>query len=408
MTTQVLHRLAMLKERGFLTDYNQIEENIESAISFCDNEFTKYNKEQYQYNSVSLINYLYIRSCFNQEIKNTKFSDIKENTIKNLKINWRKLSKYDQATSAMLLHKEGYVGLSREILESLNQNALYSEEKGCWFDNLSGANSLLTTKQVLLAYTKIDSDNKNIDLLRQWLIMQRQAQNWGDTGYTIEVIYAILSAGTEWLDPSDNSSIYIGNEPIAFPKDDINHTGQFSISLNAEDVGGKTLSISRISNQPTWGSVISQYVEPMQNIVAKQIPDLSISKKIYTIQNSNDGTYLVPSDSLNVGDIVRVELIIECERDMEYISIVDQRAACMSPIEQLSRYQYQDGIGAYREVRNSNNNIFIHFLPKGTHILTYDCFITQKGTYSIGMASAQSNYAPELVAHSAAGSVYVK
>ncbi len=408
MTTQVLHRLAMLKERGFLTDYNQIEENIESAISFCDNEFAKYNKEQYQYNSVPLINYLYIRSCFNQEVKNTKFSDIKENTIKNLKINWRKLSKYDQATSAMLLHKEGYVSLSREILESLNQNALYSEEKGCWFDNLSGANSLLTTKQVLLAYTKIDSDNKNIDLLRQWLIMQRQAQNWGDTGYTIEVIYAILSAGTEWLDPSDNSSIYIGNEPIAIPKDDINHTGQFSISLNAEDVGGKTLSISRISNQPTWGSVISQYVEPMQNIVAKQIPDLSISKKIYTIQNSNDGTYLVPSDTLNVGDKVRVELIIECERDMEYVSIVDQRAACMSPIEQLSRYQYQDGIGAYREVRNSNNNIFIHFLPKGTHILTYDCFITQKGTYSIGMASAQSNYAPELVAHSAAGSVYVK
>ena len=408
ITISVLHRIAMLKKRGYLSDYEKIENKISRAIAYCDNSFVEDYKKYRRDDLAYMLGYLYVRSSFDVSDGKGDFTEIKKAVIADLKANWRKLSKYDQATAAMLLHGENQLKLSREILESLNQNAMHSEGRGMWFDNLSGSVDLLTTKQVLLAYNLIEPGNENADKLRQWLIMQRQAQNWGETGSTIEVIYAILSDGVQWLDAEDKAVIQIGDEQITIPVNKEKRTGQFMVSLDAEKVGGKTLSISRISNQPAWGGIISQQVLPMKDVEAIEINDLSIEKKIYKVIDSNDGSHLVSADTLNVGDKVRVQLLIECNRDIEYVAITDERAACLSPVEQLSRYSFQDGVWAYREVENENTNIFISRLMKGTYILTYDCYVSQAGGYSIGIATAQSSYAPGLVAHSSGSMLFVR
>ena len=62
----------------------------------------------------------------------------------------------------------------------------------------------------------------------------------------------------------------------------------------------------------------------------------------------------------------------------------------------------------YREVRNDATNLFIPFLPKGTHVISYDCFADREGTYSLGIATAQSQYAPMIVAHSAGALITVE
>ena len=88
------------------------------------------------------------------------------------------------------------------------------------------------------------------------------------------------------------------------------------------------------------------------------------------------------------------------KRDMEYVVVNDGRSACLEPADQTSGTVWQDGVVAYREVRTAETNLMITHLPKGTHVLSYDCYVSQEGDYSLGIAVVQCLYAPSLVAHS--------
>ena len=52
-------------------------------------------------------------------------------------------------------------------------------------------------------------------------------------------------------------------------------------------------------------------------------------------------------------------------------------------------------------MRDAVTSLFVEYLPKGTHQFSYDCIVTQTGDFSVGIATAQSLYAPVIVAHSA-------
>ena len=86
---------------------------------------------------------------------------------------------------------------------------------------------------------------------------------------------------------------------------------------------------------------------------------------------------------------------------MDYVAIIDGRSACLEPVDQLSGYTSSDGVWFYREVRNTCTNLFIPFLGKGTHVISYECHVDRAGEYTLGIAEAQSQYAPVITAHSA-------
>ena len=117
---------------------------------------------------------------------------------------------------------------------------------------------------------------------------------------------------------------------------------------------------------------------------------------------------MATAGKVKTGDRIRVTLTIVCDRDMDYVAVTDGRSACLEPAEQLSGYTSSDGLWFYREVRNDATNLFIPFLPKGTHVISYDCFADREGTYSLGIATAQSQYAPMIVAHSAGALITVE
>ena len=105
---------------------------------------------------------------------------------------------------------------------------------------------------------------------------------------------------------------------------------------------------------------------------------------------------------------MRVTLTIKCDRDLDYVAVMDSRSACLEPAGQLSGYTSSDGVWYYREVRNEGTNLFIPFLGKGTHVLNYECYVDRAGEYSLGIAQAQSQYAPVITAHSAGMIINVK
>ncbi|MDE6867283.1 MAG: hypothetical protein K2J23_07800, partial [Muribaculaceae bacterium] len=82
------------------------------------------------------------------------------------------------------------------------------------------------------------------------------------------------------------------------------------------------------------------------------------------------------------------------------VVVNDNRSALLEPAEQVSDYTSTGGVWYYKEVRNEATNLFIPYLPKGTHIITYDCYVDRAGSYSLGIATAQSLYAPSITAHS--------
>ena len=73
----------------------------------------------------------------------------------------------------------------------------------------------------------------------------------------------------------------------------------------------------------------------------------------------------------------------------------DLRAACLEPIEQKPGTRWQNGLRYYQETRDVSMNFFFDFLPRGTHVLEYDVWITQSGRYTDGTATLQCLYAPQ-------------
>ena len=137
----------------------------------------------------------------------------------------------------------------------------------------------------------------------------------------------------------------------------------------------------------------------MKDIQSSSIEELSISKEIRPYSNNSD---------FNIGDKVQVRLTITNTRDIEYVTLSDERPACIEPLNQISGYHFEDGIGYYLETKDSKSNIFFNHLPKGTHVITYDAYVTNSGYFNSGVATIQCQYAPQITAHSAGTTISVK
>ena len=121
-----------------------------------------------------------------------------------------------------------------------------------------------------------------------------------------------------------------------------------------------------------------------------------------------DGGQLDSKATLAVGDKVLVRLVIKNTRDLQFVTLNDERAACCEPADQLSGYRFADGIGYYLETKDSATRLFFNYLPKGTHVISYEMTITSTGSYNTGIATIQSQYAPQITAHSSGSITTIK
>jgi len=76
------------------------------------------------------------------------------------------------------------------------------------------------------------------------------------------------------------------------------------------------------------------------------------------------------------------------------------RASALEPLNVLSGYRYQDGLGYYQSTKDASTNFFFDWLTKGTYVFEYSLRVTHKGNFSNGITTIQSMYAPEFTSHS--------
>ena len=109
-------------------------------------------------------------------------------------------------------------------------------------------------------------------------------------------------------------------------------------------------------------------------------------KKLYPIAKG---------ESIPIGSLVTVRIIIESDRAMDFVHLKDMRAAALEPIPSLSGYRWQGGLSYYQTIRDAAAHFFIDYLPAGKYVFEYDLRAQQIGQFSNGITSIQCMYAPE-------------
>lgn len=421
ITQYIVTGIARLKHLGVDAANSETANNIlNRAVNYLDRQL-KIDYDGLLKSKASLkdqqlghthIQYLYLRSFLDSPVaKESKTAH--SYYISQAASYWPKFNPYLQGQIALALSRGGDVKTANEIMASLRETAIQSDEMGMywktmprgywWYEAPIEAQALLVE-----AFAEVANDTKAVDDLKVWLLKQKQTQYWTTTKATADAIYALLLQGSDWLINEPTVTINVGQETIQSTTEQTEAgTGYFKKRYNSDtvtpDMGNISVQVDKATNEGVaWGAVYWQYFEELDKITAAETP-LSLRKQLYIERNTDRGPALeeiTPGNPLKVGDKVTVRIELRVDRDMEYVHLKDMRAACFEPTNVLSAYRYQGGLGYYESTRDVATNFFFDYLRKGTYVFEYPVFVSQAGEFSNGISTIQSMYAPEFSSHS--------
>jgi uncharacterized protein YfaS (alpha-2-macroglobulin family) len=392
---------------------DRIREDYEEILRYGDPALDNLGYEQIQY--------LYARSYF-KDISINKRNQVAFDYFKGQEQQyWLDKGRYMQGMIALALNRYDDKIIPGKIIKSLKENSITSEEMGMyWKENYDGFywwEAPIESQALLIeAFDEVAHDQQSVDDLKVWLLKSKQTQNWQTTKATTEACYALLLRGTDWLATESNVEITLGNTKID-PKNmpDIKQeagTGYFKTSWSGSDIKPEmgNVTVTKKDQGVSWGALYWQYFEQLDKITPSKTP-LQLVKKLFIEQNTASGPVLQPIDGktpLRVGDKIKVRIELRVDRDMQYVHMKDMRASGFEPINVISQYKWQDGLGYYETTRDAATNFFISYLRKGTHVFEYPLRVTHKGDFSNGITSIQCMYAPEFTSNSEGIRVTVK
>ena len=162
------------------------------------------------------------------------------------------------------------------------------------------------------------------------------------------------------------------------------------------------VKVSKRHEGVSWRAMYWQYFEQLDKITPHETP-LKLNKKLFIEKMTSKGKELVEIKDgahLKLGDKVIVRIELRVDRDMEYVHMKDMRAAGFEPINVLSQYKWQGGLGYYESTRDAATNFFMNRMNKGTYVFEYPLRASIAGDYSNGITTIQCMYAPEFTSHS--------
>ncbi|HQI70013.1 MAG TPA: alpha-2-macroglobulin family protein, partial [Bacteroidales bacterium] len=360
------------------------------------------------------IQYLYARSYFIKDIqvesKNKKAFDYYFGQAKKY---WLPNNRYLQGMIALAMHRLDDKATAADIIKSLKENAIFSEEMGMYWKDMDYGyywyQAPIETQALLIeCFDEVANDKQSVEDMKVWLLKQKQTQNWKTTKATAEACYALLLRGTDWLARDPQVTISLGGmliDPKNLPDSKQQAgTGYFRTSWFDEAIKpemGK-VKVTKTDDGVAWGALYWQYFEQLDKITPAETP-LKLVKKLFVERNSDHGPVITPvteETPLKLGDKIKVRIELRVDRDMEYIHMKDMRASGFEPINVISQYKYQGGLGYYESTGDAATNFFISFLKKGTYVFEYPLRVAQKGDFSNGVTTIQCMYAPEFSSHS--------
>ena len=404
VTTQVVEMLARLKGMNASLDGN-VYAMYNKALAYLSEEANaEYQRDlkdtpQSSYVSEQIIHYLYI--CAIDSTARQKVT-AKVNTyfIEKLMNRSADYTIYGKALMAIVMQGANKSAQADELVRSVKEYSVAAEDMGRYFDTdkayYSWRNYKIPTQVAAMeAIHRIAPDEKMLNEMKHWLLKQKQVQAWESSVATADAVYAFLCMNGNKLDATGQMKAQWGKVSIQTPHDALGYTSR---TLTGADAKVKQINVSKVGKGMGWGAVYAQCQEDMDKLSAFNGKGITVTRSFWRA-----GEQVTRNTVLHVGDKLTVRLTVKADRDMDFIQLKDERAACMESQEQLSGYKWNNGMGYYQANHDASTEFFIDNLRKGTYQIEYEVNIDRAGTYQSGVATIQSAYAPEFGGHTQGG-----
>lgn len=313
------------------------------------------------------------------------------------------LTIYGKAKAAVILALNYDYKTAADYLKSMEEYSVYREDMGRYYDTrkayYSWRNYKIPTEVAAIeALQALDaqsiaaissassaiSKQQTIEEMQRWLLMSKRTQVWDTPVNTVDAVYAFMKGNeSNWNRKAENAVLKLDGKLLPMPQD--------STTLGyvkTEKVGkASTLSISKKSDYTSWGAVYAEFKQPLSEIASAE-SGIKVRRVIVPAESQGRG-----KAQAKVGEKVKVTLIITADRDYDFVKIVDKRAACLEPVNQLSGYQW--GMECYVSPKDNTTNFYFDRLSKGKHFVEMEYYVDRKGDYQSGSCTAECTYSPE-------------
>ena len=344
--------------------------------------------------SEQALHYLYILSMDGRKMKQNLEAD-KAYLLEKMSKMTGDFTIYGKARAAVVLARNNqqnaaYREKAGEYLQSVNEYAVYREEMGRYYDTRKALYSwrnykIPTQVSVIEAMQMLKpNDKQTIEELQRWLLMSKRTQVWDTPVNTVDAVYAFMKGNeSNWDKKAENAVLKLDGKLLPMPQDST------TLGYVKTEKAGKAsmLSIRKKSDYTSWGAVYAEFKQPLSEIASAE-SGIKVRRVIVPAESQGRGTA-----QAKVGEKVKVTLIITADRDYDFVQIMDKRAACLEPVNQLSGYQWN--LGCYVSPRDNTTNFYFDRLSKGKHVVEMEYYVDRKGDYQGGTCSAKCAYSPE-------------
>lgn len=375
---------------------------LTSAINYLSwqtaQEVREMKKQEEKKHKVSpseqALHYLYILSMDGRKMKQNLEAD-KTYLLEKMSKMTGDFTIYGKARAAVVLAKNcqqnaDYREKAGEYLQSVNEYAVYREEMGRYYDTRKALYSwrnykIPTQVSVIEAMQMLKpNDKQTIEELQRWLLMSKRTQSWDTPVNTVDAVYAFMKGNeSNWNRKAENAVLKLDGKLLPMPQDST------TLGYVRTEKAGKasTLSINKKSDYTSWGAVYAEFKQPLSEIASAE-SGIKVRRVIVPAESQGRG-----KAQAKVGEKVKVTLIITADRDYDFVKIVDKRAACLEPVNQLSGYQW--GMECYVSPKDNTTNFYFDRLSKGKHFVEMEYYVDRKGDYQSGSCTAECTYSPE-------------
>ena len=306
------------------------------------------------------------------------------------------LTIYGKAKAAVILALNYDYKTAADYLKSMEEYSVYREDMGRYYDTrkayYSWRNYKIPTEVAAIeALQALDaqsiaaissassaiSKQQTIEEMQRWLLMSKRTQVWDTPVNTVDAVYAFMKGNeSNWNRKAENAVLKLDGKLLPMPQDST------TLGYVRTEKAGKasTLSINKKSDYTSWGAVYAEFKQPLSEIASLE-SGIKVSRKVENQKKAK------------VGDKIKVIITITADRDYDFVKIVDKRAACLEPVNQLSGYQW--GMECYVSPKDNTTNFYFDRLSKGKHFVEMEYYVDRKGDYQSGSCTAECTYSPE-------------
>ena len=340
------------------------------------------NGERHLLPSEMALHYLYLRALDGRAFSVSAEAD-KDYLLKMLAVCPAALTIYGKANSAVILALNGYKRQAADYLQSMEEYSVYKEEMGRYYDTRKAGYSwfdykIPTEVAAIEALRLLKPEAKQtIKEMQRWLLQCKRTQAWDTPVNTVNAVYAFGVDKAIARSGGAPAVMKLDGKRIALPE---GSAGLGYVKMRVEDDHAKTFTVEKTTEGTSWGALyVQQFMAMMEGVGGKQESAAGLAVKREIVGGSR------------VGDRVKVRITITADRDYDFVQVVDKRAACLEPVEQLSGYR----MGCYVTPRDNATNYYFDRLPKGKRVIETEYFIDRAGEYTGGSVTVQCAYAPE-------------